>query len=249
MADILIEVQPREEKGKAVNRLRRGGFIPAIIYGGGKEGLSIKVNEKDFMNALKGHSIENLIVKLKLPDQKGKEGRPALIRQVQVDPLKDRVIHVDFQEVSLEKKLRMKVHVEHVGEPVGVAQEGGILECTLREIEIECLPMSIPEAISVDVSGLGIGHTLFVRDIKPVEGVTILTPADISVFSVAAPKAEEEVVKEGEVTEPEVIGKKKETEEGAAEAAAPGAEKAPAPGKPGEKKAPEAKEGEKKKEK
>ncbi len=238
MADISIEVQSREEKGKAVRHLRKGGFIPAVVYGAGKEGLSVKVNEKDFVTALKGHSIENLIVKLKSPEQKGKkEGKPVLIRQVQVDPLKDKVIHVDFLEISLEKKLKTKVHVEHIGEPIGVAQEGGILECTLREIEIECLPMSIPESIVVDVSALAIGHTLFVRDIKPVEGVSILTSPDLSVFSVAAPKMEEEVPKEAEITEPEVIGKKKDVEGEAAEGAPAekGADKA------AEKKAPEAK--------
>ena len=210
---LILEAQTRDEKGKSVKKLRRVGFIPAVIYGQGKAGLSIKIPEKKFLETIKGHSTENLIVTLKLSDQNN-EGISALIRDVQMDPLKDTVIHVDFQEVSLKQKIRTKVRVESLGTPVGVAQEGGILECTLREVEIECLPMNIPEVLTVDVSNLKLGTSLCVRDIVSPEGVEILTAKDISVFSVAMPKMEEEAPKEAEITEPEVIGKKKETAEG-----------------------------------
>jgi large subunit ribosomal protein L25 len=245
MAEILIEAQSREEKGKSVRKLRREGFIPGVIYGSGKEGTPVKVSQKDFVNAMKGHSLENLVVTIKLSHQKKKNDLTVLIRDVQVDPLKDVVIHVDFQEVSLEKKLRTKVRVESVGEPIGVTQQGGILDATLREIEIECLPMNIPEALIVDVSKLNVGDSLYVRDIQTPEGVNILTGKDISVFSVTMPKMEEEVPKEAQITEPEVIGKKKEAEtpEGEAPAEKKEAEKG------AEKKEPEKKEAEKKKEK
>jgi large subunit ribosomal protein L25 len=193
---------------------------------------------------MKGHSIENLLVTIKLSHQKKENDLTVLIRDVQIDPLKDVVLHVDFQEVSMEKKLRTKVRVEAVGEPIGVTQQGGVLDSTLREIEIECLPINIPEVLTVDVTRLNIGDSLYVRDIQSPEGVDILTSKDISVFSVAAQK-EEEVAKEAEITEPEVIGKKKETEAPEGEATAEKKE----PEKGAEKKEPEKKEAEKKKEK
>lgn len=244
MAEISIEAQSREEKGKSVRKLRREGFIPGVIYGGGKAGTPVKVSQKDFVNAMKGHSLENLVVTIKLSHQKKKNDFTVLIRDVQVDPLKDVVIHVDFQEVSLEKRLRTKVRIEAVGEPIGVTQQGGILDSTLREIEIECLPMNIPEVLMVDVGRLNIGDSLYVRDIQTSEGVNILTSKDISVFSVTAPK-EEEVAQEAQITEPEVIGKKKEAE--APEGEAPAEKKEAEKG--AEKKEPEKKEAEKKKEK
>lgn len=238
MAEILLEAKLREEKGKSVRKIRREGYIPAVIYGGGKPGTSVKINEKDFTKSMKGHALENLLVSLKLEGAKIKKNTMALIRDVQVDPLKDVIIHVDFQEVSLEKKLRTKVRIEAVGEPIGVTQQGGVMAFTLREVEVECLPTHIPEHLIIQVGPLNIGGSVSVRDIQVPEGVDILTPKDISVFSVMAPK-EEEVAKEAEATEPEVIGKKKEAvEETEAEAGS-------------EKKAPEAKakEPEKKEEK
>ncbi|MBI1882639.1 MAG: 50S ribosomal protein L25 [Chlamydiae bacterium] len=246
MADLLLKAEERQEKGKSVERLRRAGFIPAVIYGDGKPATAIKMDAKDFGKVVKGHAFENLIVRLDLENQETKKGRMALIRDVQMDPLKDCVIHVDFQEVSMEKKLRTKVRVEGKGDPMGVTQEGGVLECTLREVEIECLPMNIPQVLVVDVSNLNLGASISVRDIVPPEGVDILTAKEISVFSVALPKMEEETPKEAEITEPEVIGKAKEPAEGAEGAAAPlekGEKKEPA----AQKKEGEGKEAEKKK--
>lgn len=232
MAEILLEAQTRTEKGKSVKRLRKDGFIPAVIYGDGKAGQSVKLNQKSFTLAMKGHLLSNLIVTIKFNDQKDRKDAKALIRDVQMDFLKDTVMHVDFQEVSMTKKIRTKVRIESVGEPVGVSQQGGVMEFSLRELEIECLPLSIPEAIVVDVSQMILGQSLHVRDIQVPEGVGILTNKDITVFSVVVQKMEEEKPAEGEVTEPEVIGKKKEAVEGEAPAA-------------GDKKAPEAKEAEK----
>ncbi|MBI1871066.1 MAG: 50S ribosomal protein L25 [Chlamydiae bacterium] len=242
MSEMLaLGVEERVEKGKSVKRLRKSGLIPAVIYGEGKPGISVKVEAREFTRAIKGHSIENLIFSLNLSNEKNKKGTTALVRDVQIDPLKDCVLHVDFLQVSMKKKLRTRVRIESKGEPMGVSQQGGILECTLREIEIECFPLNIPEALVVDVSQVGLGQSFFVRDIEPPEGVTILTAPDISVFSVAIPKVEEEVPKEGEKTEPEVIAKGKEPAPGeAAEGAQVAAQK---------KEAPAQKEAEKKKEK
>jgi len=232
MAEILLEAESRTEKGKAVKRLRKAGFIPAVIYGDGKTGESVKLNLKSFTQAMKGHLLSNLIVTIKFNNQKDKKDAKALIRDVQMDFLKDTVMHVDFQEVSMTKKIRTKVPIESVGESIGVTQQGGVMEFSLRELEIECLPLNIPEAISIDVSGLALGQSFHVRDIQVPEGVTILTNKDITVFSVVMQKMEEEKPAEGEITEPEVIGKKKEPAEGEAAAA-------------GEKKEPEGKEAEK----
>lgn len=236
MAEIVLEASKRETLGKGVKRLRREGVVPAIIYGEKEDGTPIELNLKKFVQAVKGHSLENLVVAVHLAGQEENEKTMALIRDVQVDPLKDVVIHVDFQKVSLKKKLRLKVHVEAIGDPVGVTQQGGILEYAIRELDIECLATHIPEVIRVDVTNLNVGQSLHVRDLIAPEGVTITSPKDLTVFSVAMPKMEEETPKEGDVTEPEVIGKKKEEGEGA---------EAPVPEK-GDKKEPEVKDAGKK---
>lgn len=215
-SDVVLKVSNREVLGKSVRGLRISGFIPAVLYAAGRPGISIQLPDKNLKDLLKKHSVENLILRLELEGVKGKASALAMIRDVQRDPIRDVIIHVDFQEVSLKKKIRTHVHIEAVDEAAGVKEQGGILEHLLREIEIECLPTDIPEGIHYDVSHLRIGESATVGDLKLPEDITVLTPTDWSIFTVAAPKLEEEPKPEEEgegFQEPEVISKGKEEEE------------------------------------
>src|SRR3954468_510995 len=129
-----IEVNPREETGKNANRrARAAGKIPAGVYGGGKESVSIVIGRKTLVDTLKGHGGENPIFLLKLGDKE----RHAMIRHTQVDPLSRQVIHIDFQRVLLDQKVRVAVPVELVGTPVGVKTDGGLLDFVTREVHVE----------------------------------------------------------------------------------------------------------------
>src|SRR5437763_6336313 len=130
-----IEVQPREETGKNANRRSRAaGRIPAVVYGGGKESVAISIDRKTLLDSMKGHSGEHPIYLLKLGDK----DRHAMIRDMEVDPISRQVLHIDFQRVLMDQKIRVAVPVELVGTPVGVKVEGGMLDFVTREVHIEC---------------------------------------------------------------------------------------------------------------
>lgn len=221
MEEIILEIQPREELGKnKVKDLRTKGFIPAVIYAEGKESLPIKVSHKQLLQLIHQHRLESAVINLKIKDDKKQKSRSCLIKEIQYDPVKGDVIHVDFNEISLTKIIKVNVPVVAKGEPIGVKQEGGSLEHILWEAEVECLPTEIPKEIEVDVSQLKIGDTIHIEDITFPSQIKVLNAPEAIVFSVSAPIKEEEVVApavEGEEKqEPEVIKEKKEvpSEEG-----------------------------------
>lgn len=208
MKEIELRAKPREESGKEYARkLRRSGFVPAVLYGPETKTLALEVETKSFLSLLRGGLGENVIVTLLLDDKKDSQ-RKVLVREVQRDPVTGAILHLDFHQISLTKKLTIQVPIHLVGTPVGV-DDGGILQHALRDLEIECLPTAIPEKIEVDVSHLKIGDSVHVGDIK-VENAEILSDSKSSVVSVVPPT----VFKEPEVAapvaeeEPEVIGEK-----------------------------------------
>jgi large subunit ribosomal protein L25 len=215
MEEIFLDTEPRQELGKAkVKDLRDKGFIPAVVYAQGKEPLPIKVSHTALLRLVHQHRIEGILINLKIKDDKKRNPpRSCLIKEIQYDPVHGDIIHVDFNEISLTKVIKVNVPVIAIGEPVGVKQEGGSLEHILWEIEVECLPTSIPKEIQVDVSPLKIGDSIHIKDLTvPAEVKVLNDPASI-VLSVAAPMKEEVPVApvEGEVAqEPEVIKEKKE---------------------------------------
>lgn len=213
----------REEKGKELNKKLRGaGFVPAVVYKKGEDTLSLKIANKDLFKALHTEAGENVIVKLHVVDgAKKKRDRTVVLKEVQKDPIKDYLLHVDFQEISLTETLKVKVPIAAKGEAIGVKQDGGVLQHILWEAEVQCLPTNIPEKIEVEVSDLKIGDSLHVRDIHVSEGVKILDDLEGVVFSVEHPKKVEDLVAEpaeGAIEEPEVIKEKKEVPEEEAEA-------------------------------
>lgn len=224
MEKINLKAELREELGKeAVKKLRRQGFIPAIVYKG-SNCLNIKVSSKDFFDVIHTKAGENVIVNLQIEGHHPTKGKghtsskkmskTAIIKEIQHHPVKEQTLHVDFNEISLTEVLAVKVPIAVKGEAQGI-KEGGVLEHVLWEIEIECLPTQIPEDIPVDVSPLNIGDSILVKDLQIPEGIKVLSDPEATVISLAAPRVEEaeEAKPEEELVEPEVIMEKKPKEE------------------------------------
>ena len=218
MDQIKIKAETRTEQGTgAVRRLRKTGMIPGSVMKMKKGGTElIKLPAHDFMMAMRGHASKQLLVTL---DMEGKEV-PALMREMQNDVLKGTPIHVDFSEVSLTEKVRVTVPLYLVGESVGVKLGGGVLEQTLRAIEVDCLPTDIAEKFEIDVSNLGLDQTLFVRDLNLGEKQTIVTRGEVPVAVVKAPDdvpGAAGAAAGAAAATPEVIKKGKEEAAGAAD--------------------------------
>ena len=185
MDQIKIKADTRSEQGTgAVRRLRKSGMIPGSLMKMNKGGTElIKLPKHEFMMAMRGRASKQLLVTL---DMNGTEV-PALMREMQNDVLAGTPIHVDFSEVSLTQKVRVTVPLYLVGEAIGVKLGGGVLEQTLRTIDVECLPTDIAEKFEIDVSALNVDQTLFVRDLKLGDKQTIVTRGEIPVAVVKAP--------------------------------------------------------------
>ena len=214
MDQIKISAEARTEQGTgAVRRLRRAGMIPGSVMKMNKAGTElIKLPEHAFMLAMRGRTGKQVLVTL---DMNGTEV-PALLREMQNDVLKGTPIHVDFSEVSLTQKVRITVPLYLVGEAKGVKIGGGVLEQTLRAIDIDVLPTDIPEKFDVDVSALDLDQKLFVRDLNLGEKYTVVTHGELALAVVKAPDdapAGGAAAAAGEAAKnPEVIKKGKEEE-------------------------------------
>jgi large subunit ribosomal protein L25 len=212
MPDMVVAAESRSKTGKNENRrLRAAEKIPGILYGSGKETTAVAVSPKAIAAILRSASGENTIFDLDLEGTK----RKVILKEYQVEPVRSRLLHADFFEIALDKELQVEVHVELSGTPVGVKQQGGVIDFVTRELEISCLPADIPAKIVVDVSALEIGKHLRVSDLQLPPKVKVLTDADIVVVHVVAPRAEEAApaaeaaaATEG-AAEPEVIKKGK----------------------------------------
>ena len=214
MEKIQLKAEIREEVGKKpTKKIRNEGFVPAVVYKEGTETVSLKINEKELAQALKTKAGANVLISLKIGGDKTKD-RTVLIKEVQHHPIKEAIVHVDFQEISLTEKLTIDVPLVTKGEAEGVVKEEGVLERILWELKVECLPADIPGKIEIDVTSLKIGDSVLVKDIHAPAGVKILNPPDQTAVTVKMPYVEkpaEEAV-EG-VAEPELIREKKEKEE------------------------------------
>jgi large subunit ribosomal protein L25 len=207
----------REGKGKEISKkLREKNLVPGVVYKKGEETVSLKIDRKDLAKVLTTEAGENVIIKLCVDDANKKKERTVIIKDVQKDPVRDFPLHVDFQEISLTEKIKVKVRVVAKGESIGVKQDKGVLQHVLWEVECECLPTNIPEKIEAQVANLKIGDAIHIKDMVLPEGVRILEDPDAVVFAVEHAKEVEEAVApagEGEAQEPEVIKEKKEKPE------------------------------------
>ena len=222
----LVEAQSRPEEARTKNaarRVRKGGRIPAVVYGAKKDSVAVTLDPKQISRILHSGSGHNTVFDLKV----GGEQSKAMIVDWQYEPIKGTLMHIDLKRIAMDQTLRVEVPVQLTGVPEGVKTQGGILEQVTREVAIECLPGDIPDHIEVDVTSLVFGQVLRVKDLphdgkikivsdenQPVAHITSVkevveaAPAEAGAEAAAAP-AEPEVIKKG----------KQETEEGAAEAA------------------------------
>ncbi len=212
-----LTAQVRAADGKgAARRLREQGLIPAILYGGQVEPISLELNLREFERLLHRHTGHHAIVQLEIQD-KPELNCPALIKAVDRHPVRDVIIHADFQRIRLDQRITVLVPIVLKGRARGAA-EGGIIDHQLRELEIECPALEVPEQIEVEVTELGIGDSLHVSDVAAPFRATIRTPQDRTVVAVYAPRlarvAEEAAAEAPEVAPgPEVVEKGKEERE------------------------------------
>ncbi len=205
MKRIQLQVETREKGGKEESKkLRKIGYVPGIFYSPrDKNNILLKISEKELFRFLADKKHAHGIIDLKIKtDEKGTVTRLAVMKDCQYDSLQKKINHFDFYGVTMKEKVTLQVPLVLEGEPQGV-KEGGILDISLREVEIECLPADAPEAITIDVSALGFNDVITLQDIVLPKGVKLLTDINRTVASVVAPTKEEEVAAEvaEEVTE------------------------------------------------
>ena len=208
MAELIV--QKREIFGKKVNSLRRESLIPAELYGHDLENIHLSVPAKDFSKLFK-EAGESTIINLNLENKK----LPVLIHEVSVDPLSDKIIHIDFYQVRMDEKITTSVPLEFIGEAPAVKEKEGILVKAVQEIEVEALPGDLPHNIEVDISQLSdIGMSIHVKDLKIDKKVKVLADPETVVATVTEPAKEEVVEKPITVEEVKVEGEEKKKEEG-----------------------------------
>ena len=243
MAKVEIKAKDREIARKRNKKLREEGLVPAVIYGRKFKTVPVSVDLLEFKKkVLRSEAGRNLIFTLKLAKDDKPQSVPVITQAIQIDPLTDEIIHLDFMHIIMDEAIKAKVPIELVGNPVGV-KEGGVLIHGLRAVEIKCLPGDIPDKFEIDVSALNIGDSLHVSDLKIAKKVEVLAPATEMIANVSPPTKEEEVAPP--VPTPEELAAAEAApavaEEEVKEKSPPGAAPAkPAAGKP-EKPAPEAK--------
>lgn len=195
-----LDVKPREEAGSAVSRrLRAGGLIPGVLYGDGKKAHPFAVEERELRRALTGEHGHHAILDVVFDGQK--TAHHAVLKDFQLDPVRPRLLHIDLHEVRLDQVIQSQVAVDTVGESPGV-KEGGVLTIVLREVNVEALPMEVPDRLELDISSMTIGDSLRISDLAVPESVKLLDDPESVVATVTPPTR----VEEPEEAEEEVEG-------------------------------------------
>jgi len=202
MVEIKLKAYPREEHGKqAAKRLRKNGMIPAVIYGHGEETIPISIEAAEFGRLLRREKGDNVIVNLS-QDKTG--AKKTIIKEIQRNLVTSEIIHVDFQHLIPTEKIEIDVPILLLGTPIGVKEGGGLVEHVVRKISVRCLPKEIPSHLELEVSGLNVGESIHVSDLK-LEGGEILDRPEETVVTVIMPRGyavEEEIA---EVPEEEAV--------------------------------------------
>jgi large subunit ribosomal protein L25 len=214
---IVVEADARSKRGKnEARRLRATGKIPAVLYGGKGDAITLALNARQLSAIFRSESGHNTLFQV---DLSGKH-EPAILKDWLVDPITGKLLHVDLLRVAMDVRMRVKVPVHTFGEPAGVKQQGGVYEIVTREVEIECLPAEIPTEFKADVSGLMMGQQLRASDLAIPSNMKLLTDADRVLAHVVALRVEEEkpadavAAEAATPAEPEVIKKGKKEVEG-----------------------------------
>jgi len=207
MEDKKLIAKKRNLDGSSNARRMRGtGNLPGVVYGAGKDSVSIEINAHDFEQILHHHTSESLIIAINL---EGEGDLSVLVKDVQHHPVTSDLLHVDFMRVEANKPIHVEIAIELVGESKGV-KAGGILDQVMHAISVECLPGDLVESFDVDVSALEIGQSVNVGALELGGKYKVLVDDEAIVAAVSGPQAEEEEEVEEEAAEPEVIGEKAE---------------------------------------
>lgn len=213
MAEVTLQGITRELKTKGyLTELRKKGYVPAVYYAHGEENLYVAVPEKKLKSVV--FSPETYLINLEI---EGVGKKTCILKEFQLDPVTDQILHVDFHGLKAGERINVEVAIHLVGVPVGV-REGGIIQHSLHKIELECLPDQIPDKIDVDVSNLKIGDSIHVKDLQ-IPNARVVTNPESTIITIVPPALHRETeaaapgVTGQEQAEPEVIQKGKKTEE------------------------------------
>jgi large subunit ribosomal protein L25 len=229
---VKLEVRARESRGSAdARRLRKQGLIPGVLYGQGKEPSAVCIPERELRRVFTGAGGLNAILDVVIEGDGGSP-LPSVLKEYQQDPLRGTLTHVDLQEVRLDQPIQTQVPVTLVGESAG-SKEGGVLSQVTRELNVEALPMEVPESLELDVSELHIGDALRLADLPPPKGVTFLDDLEetvIATITTASPVEEpgDELEQETELVGEDAAQAQGATGDEAASAQAGGDAEAPA---------------------
>ena len=190
----------RDDKGSPESRrLRSEGLLPAVVYGQGMESTSVYIDAREFRNALKTEAGSNIILNIELGE---KDKVTALARQIQRHPYKDEFVHVDLIKVDLTQNVEAEVQINYLGIPIGVKEEGGLVQTINNTLRISALPTNIPTSLDIEIAHLNVGENVIASDIELPEGVTLANEDDDSVMVIvtlprAAVEEEEDLLGEG----------------------------------------------------
>jgi large subunit ribosomal protein L25 len=211
-----LKASIRTESGKGpARRFRKKELIPAVFYGRGQDATLLSVNAADLLKIIKEKK-KNIFIKLLIEGGQHPE-KLSLMKELQIEPVSRRFYHVDFYEIRMDRKLTLEIPIRFLGAPIGV-QNGGELQHLKRDLKVSCLPSDLPDFIDLDVSGLDIGNSVKVQDIKVPEGITVLDPGDVGVAMVAivkvsVPQAEAATEEAAEPAEGAEEAKKEESKD------------------------------------
>ena len=211
MAHVALTAQSRKGTGKGAARtLRRQALIPAVFYGPEVDPVNLSLKYRDLEKLIKTGAGENVIIDLAIETGESTLSHRAMLKEIQLDPVKQTILHVDLYEISMDKKIEVEVPITLTGTAKGVSDEGGILQQVSRTLEISCLPDNIPDSFELDVTDLNIGDSLHVSDLKIPQDIEILVEGELTIATVVPPTKVEEI-------EPEVPEEEEEREEVEAE--------------------------------
>ncbi len=197
MEQLELKTNMRTSVGNGPARvLRREGKIPAVLYGPKTEPILLSVAVKDIEQILKKGTFGQILLNLVIQNGKAVT-KPAMIKELQIHPVSGKFLHIDFYEIDMERKIRVKVPVVTTGKAIGV-ENGGLLQIVRRELEVLCLPTQIPNVIKVDVSELDVGDSVHAEEIQLAGDIEIALDINYTVVTVLSPKVELEVAEEEE---------------------------------------------------
>lgn len=223
MDQVTLRTEPRTDRGtRPTRRLRRSGRVPAIVYGRGIDPLAVSVSSRELYSALTTEAGLNALISL---ESGSDDAILTVAREIQRDPVRGDITHVDLVKVSLDVAIQAEVSIDYTGTPAGVLEEGAFVETIATIVVVEALPTEVPSSIPVEIGDLKVGDTLTVSDLPAVEGVTYLEEEDRPLLTVIIPRVVEEEEEEEELLEGEEL-EGEEGEEGEAAEEAEGGDEA-----------------------